>query len=154
MSKAKPHTAPTKKFDRELFNANDPQTRDSAKKLLPSKLKEILCLNEEPVLEDNLEAYGIDLICPKHNLSVEVETKHGWGSGKFQWDDMHIPRRKFIYTELEGNVFFVVFNTDRTQAGIMTKDSIKKERVVNKFNRLSRLYEDYISVPVEEIIWV
>ena len=67
---------------------------------------------------------------------------------------MHIPRRKFIYTELEGDIFFVVFNTDRTQAGIMTKDSSKKERVVNKFNRLSRLHEDYISVPVEEIIWV
>jgi len=47
-----------------------------------------------------------------------------------------------------------VFNTNRTQAGIMTKDSVKKERVVNKFNRLSRLHEDYISVPVEEIIWV
>jgi hypothetical protein len=92
MSKAKPHTAPTKKFDRELFNANDPQTRESAKKLLPPKLN--------------------------------------------------------------GDVFFVVFNTDRTQAGIMTKDSVKKERVVNKFNRLSRLHEDYISVPVEEIIWV
>ena len=36
----------------------------------------------------------------------------------------------------------------------MTIESIKKERVVNKFNRLSRLYEDYISVPVEEIVWV
>ena len=27
-SQAKPHTAPTKKFDRQLFNANDPQTRE------------------------------------------------------------------------------------------------------------------------------
>ena len=90
-SQAKPHTAPTKRFDRELFNANDPQTRESAKKLLPPKLKEILGLDEEPVLEDNPKAYGIDLICEKHNLSVEVETKHGWGSGKFQWGDMHIP---------------------------------------------------------------
>ena len=96
----KPHTAPTKKFDRQLFNANDPQTRESAKKLLPPKLKEILGLDEEPVLEDNPKAYGIDLLCEKHNLSV------------------------------------------------------KKQRVVNKFNRLSRLHEDYISVPVEEIIWV
>ena len=154
MNKVKPHTAPNKKFDRELFNENDPQTRESAKKLLPPKLKEILKLNEEPVLEDNPEPYDIDLICPKYNLSVEVETKHGWGSGKFQWGDMHIPRRKFIYTKIEGDVFFVIFNTDRTQAGIMTKDSVKKERVVNKFNRLSRLHEDYISVPVEEIIWV
>ena len=67
---------------------------------------------------------------------------------------MHIPRRKFRYTKVDGEVFFVVFNTDRTQAGIMTKDSVKKERVVNKFNRLSRLHEDYISVPVKEIIWV
>ena len=150
----KPHTAPTKKFDRQLFNANDPQTREPAKKLLPPKLKEILGLDEEPVLEDNPKAYGIDLLCEKHNLSVEVETKHGWGSGKFQWGDMHIPRRKFRYTEIDGDVFFVVFNTDRTQAGIMTKDSVKKQRVVNKFNRLSRLHEDYISVPVEEIIWV
>ena len=94
------------------------------------------------------------LLCEKHNLSVEVETKHGWGDGKFQWGDMHIPRRKFRYTKVDGEVFFVVFNTNRTQAGIMTKDSVKKERVVNKFNRLSRLHEDYISVPVEEIIWV
>ena len=153
-SQAKPHTAPTKRFDRQLSNANDPQTRESAKKLLPPKLKEILGLDEEPVLEDNPKAYGIDLICEKHNLSVEVETKHGWGSGKFQWGDMHIPRRKFRYTKIDGEVFFVVFNTDRTQAGIMTKDSVKKERVVNKFNRLSRLHEDYISVPVSEIIWV
>ena len=35
----KPHTAPTKRFDRKLFNANDPQTRESAKKLLPPKLR-------------------------------------------------------------------------------------------------------------------
>ena len=55
-SQSAPHTAPTKKFDRELFNANDPQTRESAKKLLPPKLKEILGLDELPVLEDNPKA--------------------------------------------------------------------------------------------------
>jgi len=153
-SQNKPHIAPTKRFDRRLFDANDPQTRKSAKKLLPPVLKEILNLSEEPVLEDNPKAYGIDLLCEKHNLSVEVETKHGWGSGKFQWGDMHIPRRKSRYLEIEGEVFFVVFNTDRTQAGIMTKDSVAKAKVVNKFNRLSRLHEDYLSVPVKEIIWV
>tara|TARA_R110001592_G_scaffold57752_1_gene175539 strand:- start:1018 stop:1473 length:456 start_codon:yes stop_codon:yes gene_type:complete len=150
----KPHTAPRKPFSQDLFNANDPQTRVAAKKLLPPALKKLLKLKEEPVLVDNEKKYGIDLLCPEHNLSVEVETKHGWGDGKFQWGDLHIPRRKGKYLEIEGHVFFVVFNTNRTQAGIMTKDSVSRAKVVNKFNRLSRLKEDYLSVPSEEVIWV
>jgi len=149
-----PHTAPTKRFDRQLFDDNDPQTRKAARKLLPTALKKILNLDEEPVLDDNPCRYDVDLICEKHNLSVEVETKHGWGDGKFQWGDMHIPRRKSKYLKKDGNVFFVVFNTSRTQAGIMTKESVSKAKIVNKFNRLSRLHEDYLSVPVDEIIWV
>lgn len=149
-----PHTAPTKRFDRQLFDDNDPQTRKAARKLLPTALKKILNLDEEPVLDDNPCRYDVDLICEKHNLSVEVETKHGWGDGKFQWGDMHIPRRKSKYLKKDGNVFFVVFNTNRTQAGIMTKESVSKAKIVNKYNRLSRLHEDYLSVPVAEIIWV
>ena len=95
--------------------------------------------------------YGMNIM---HAAPLALSVPQRGSRHGVTWGDMHIPRRKFRYTKVDGEVFFVVFNTDRTQAGIMTKDSVKKERVVNKFNRLSRLHEDYISVPVKEIIWV
>ena len=80
----KPHTAPTKNLT-DNYLMQTILRQESLQKNYYHQIKEILGLDEEPVLEDNPKAYGIDLLCEKHNLSVEVETKHGWGSGKFQW---------------------------------------------------------------------
>jgi hypothetical protein len=82
----------------------------------------------------NTDLYGIDLVGEYNGIpcGVEVEIKHCWSGQHFPFSTVHIAARKVKFIECKPYVFFVMLNTERTEALVVSPDSLQDITLVKK----------------------
>jgi hypothetical protein len=119
-----------KRFNRDLYNANDMPAKDKVKELLKDSGYKIV---------DNTKKTGIDLFLfkdGKHILSIETEIKRVWNSAEFPYESVNIPERKSKYLSLERPTVFVMFNNDLSSYLVIRGTDVEKSpkrEVPNKY---------------------
>lgn len=95
-----------KRFDKELFAANDLLARNKCKELLK---------DFDFVVEDNPKKMGVDLIVKNKagevQFYIETEIKRVW-EGDFKYDTVNFPSRKFKYCNLDKPTIFIMHSGD------------------------------------------
>ena len=140
-------------FDRQSYNQNDGR----AKKAMVDYLKS-LSFEDIEAKED----FYFDVSAKKdNNYFFEVEIKNQWGDyWPNSWEEVRIPERKQRLINRkekdypEHELYFVIFNTDCTQAWFI-KDKIVDESSVGTIQNSSRtgephLAEPFFHIPVEK----
>jgi hypothetical protein len=99
----------------------------------------------------NRDKYGIDLVgeCNGYQCGVEVEVKHAWSGEHFPFEDVHIAARKVKFIECKPYVFYVIVNAERTQALIVTPESLDNIMLVKK-PTVHTASEWFMQVPLHE----
>ena len=140
-------------FDRQSYNQNDGR----AKKAMVDYLKS-LSFEDIEAKED----FYFDVSAKKDkNYFFEVEIKNQWGDyWPNSWEEVRIPERKQRLINRkekdypEHELYFVIFNTDCTQAWFI-KDKIVDESSVGTIQNSSRtgephLEEPFFHIPVDD----
>ena len=143
-----------RKFDKQSYMAND----ERAKKAIVS----YLVANKFTDIEAKEDFY-FDVSAKKDkNYFFEVEIKNQWGDyWPHTWKEVRIPERKSRLMERkekdypEHDLYFVVFNTDCTQAWFI-KDSDVDDSSVGRIQNSKQpkdsphLREPFFHIPVEK----
>jgi hypothetical protein len=85
-----------KPFNQQLFDENDPESREIVRELY-------MWFNKSTKIIDNPNRYGVDLL--QYNLigkpyrAIEVERRSWWRGERFPFDTIHIPTRKIKYVQ-------------------------------------------------------
>ena len=132
-------------FDRQSYNQNDGR----AKKAMVDYLKS---LSFEDI--ESKEDFYFDVSAKKDkNYFFEVEIKNQWGDyWPNSWEEVRIPERKQRLINRkekdypEHELYFVIFNTDCTQAWFI-KDKIVDESSVGTIQNSSRTGEPHLEEP-------
>ena len=142
-----------RKFDRQSYIAND----ERAKKAIVS----YLVANKFTDIEAK-EDYFFDVSAKKDkNYFFEVEVKNQWGSSwNPSWKEVRIPERKRRLIDKKNkeypdhDLYFVVFNTDCTQAWFIKDDTVSSSTVgtIQNSKRVGEphLKEPFFHIPTEE----
>jgi hypothetical protein len=134
-----------RKFDKKSYEANDAR----AKKAIVS----YLVANKFTDIEDK-EDYYFDVSAKKDkNYFFEVEVKNQWGSSwNPSWKEVRIPERKRRLIDKKNkeypdhDLYFVVFNTDCTQAWFIKDDTVSSS-TVGKIQNSRRVGEPHLKEP-------
>jgi hypothetical protein len=99
----------------------------------------------------NRDQYGIDLVgeCNGYQCGVEVEIKHSWSGQHFPFKNVHIAARKVKFIECKPYVFYVIVNAERTQALIVTPESLDNIMLVKK-PTVHTTTEWFMQVPLDD----
>src|SRR4051812_26709882 len=98
-----------KKFNRQLFEKNDPKSRKLVKDFF----------NERGiVLKDHPNKYDIDLMTDDGLVRVEVEHRLNWDSVGFPYDEINVPERKEKFFGA-GNTHYVILSRDYKHLGFI-----------------------------------
>mgnify|MGYP003113025497 CR=1 FL=1 len=140
-------------FDRKSYNENDAR----AKKAMVN----YLTLHNFTDVVDK-EDYYFDVSAKKDKgYFFEVEIKNQWGSSwNPNWKEVRIPERKRRLIEKKNkeypdhDLYFVVFNTDCTQAWFIKDDTVSSSTVgtIQNSKRVGEphLKEPFFHIPTEE----
>ena len=133
------HGSTLKKFDQQLFDADDP-----AKHLIVDWL--VARGNRAWV---NPDQFGIDVLCEnsRGSFGVDVEVKHNWVSGRFPFDVVHWAERKRKFCGPDS--WFVMLSSDRGQALVASGGDVGASPVVVKDTRLTQ-GESFMAVPLSK----
>ena len=134
-----------RKFDRQSYIDND----ERAKKAIVS----YLVANKFTDIEAK-EDYFFDVSAKKDkNYFFEVEVKKQWGSSwNPSWKEVRIPERKRRLIDKKNkeypdhDLYFVVFNTDCTQAWFIKDDTVSSS-TVGKIKNSRRVGEPHLKEP-------
>ena len=134
-----------RKFDRQSYMAND----ERAKKAIVSYLVD----NRFTDIEAK-EDYYFDVSARKDkDYFFEVEVKNQWGSSwNPSWKEVRIPERKRRLIDKKNkeypaqDLYFVVFNTDCTQAWFIKDDTVN-EAYVGTIQNSTRVGEPHLKEP-------
>lgn len=83
---------------------------------------------------------------------IELEVKRRWRGSRFPYRDVQFPRRKVKYIDLPIVGYWVLFNEDCSECGIISLSHIKNYpfRTVN----CSGIgLDDFKVIPVEDMVW-
>jgi len=143
-----------RKFDKKSYEANDAR----AKKAIVS----YLVANKFTDIEDK-EDYYFDVSANKKGMKFffEVEIKNQWGAHwNPTWEEVRIPERKRRLLEKKKNeypdhdLYFVVFNTDCSQAWFIKDEAVDKAIVgtIQNSRRIGEphLKEPFFHVPIDD----
>jgi hypothetical protein len=125
----------SKPFSPELY-----ETNDSAKELVIEWFR----LNGIDTWV-NPDQYGIDLL--SDDVAFEVEVKHNWSGSEFPFGTVHLPGRKMKFAN--DNSVFVMLNSERTHAMLISGTLVKNSKVVTK-NTIYTNDEQFIEVDVSD----
>lgn len=95
-----------KRFDRELYNQFDQKAKNYA--------KDIFHTNTKFEVKENPKKMGVDLIAYENDIAtfyIEVEIKKALDK-PFNYDTIHLPGRKFKFTNLDLPTLFMWFSSD------------------------------------------
>ena len=146
-----PHN--NRKFDKQSYMAND----ERAKKAIVS----YLVANKFTDIEAK-EDYYFDVSAKKDkDYFFEVEVKNQWGSSwNPSWKEVRIPERKRRLIDKKNkeypdhDLYFVVFNTDCTQAWFIKDDTVSSSDIgtIQNSRRVGEphLKEPFFHVPTEQ----
>tara|TARA_R100000781_G_scaffold1621_1_gene2764 strand:+ start:858 stop:1325 length:468 start_codon:yes stop_codon:yes gene_type:complete len=142
-----------RKFDKQSYMAND----ERAKKAIVS----YLVANKFTDIESK-EDYYFDVSAKKDkNYFFEVEVKNQWGSSwNPSWKEVRIPERKRRLIDKKNkeypdhDLYFVVFNTDCSQAWFIKDDTVSSSTVgtIQNSRRVGEphLKEPFFHIPTEQ----
>jgi hypothetical protein len=142
-----------RKFDKQSYMAND----ERAKKAIVS----YLVANKFTDIEAK-EDYYFDVSAKKDkNYFFEVEVKNQWGSSwNPSWKEVRIPERKRRLIDKKNkeypdhDLYFVVFNTDCSQAWFIKDDTVSSSTVgtIQNSRRVGEphLKEPFFHIPTEQ----
>ena len=137
-----------KKFDKELFNDNDPKCRKVVKDYLA---KYNIFVNDNP------NKYGVDLLSEDESVQLELERRTGWIKEEFPFKEVNIPERKAKFFT-NGKVSYVVISNDYSHIGIITPKKVQKyidkKYLKESSNRFIQSGELFYKIPKSEFKWV
>lgn len=134
-----------KRFDKELYAANDNKAREAIKAILK---------DSDYRVEDNIKKMGIDLLLYKgdaHIGYIECESKKNW-TDNFKYDTLQIPERKRKYTGLDKKSFFVVFNKDFSQYMVVKDSELLNSPTKEVPNKYVHSGELFFQIPISKTI--
>lgn len=137
-----------KKFNKKLFNQNDPKSRDVIKQYFKK---------HNVVLKDNDNKYDVDLISEDGSVKFEIERRLVWTKTEFPYDDINLPERKAKYF-LENNVSYIIISKNYSHIGIILGDKIKKylndDCLKESRNKFVSHGELFYKLPKSEFKWL
>lgn len=119
-----------KRFDPELYAANDALAKEFVKNLLKGTAYQAI---------DNVKKRGVDLLIYKdsvHICNIECEIKRVWKESKFPYESVQIPARKEKYAILDKPTIFVMLNNTQSDYLAFTNKEMlasPKVEVPNKY---------------------
>lgn len=131
-----------KKFDKDLYDANDKIAREKAK-LYFSRFNF--------TVTDNPDKYGPDLILTDgtNKCFVECEIKHNWKGETFPFNTIQFPERKSKFAKM-GVVFFML-NSEADHAIIVSGNVLLQSPMVEVSNKYVPSGENFFQVPVDKV---
>ena len=129
-----------KKFDKELFNENDPAKYLAIEYFKKSGKNAIV----------NPKRYGIDLIVDDE-FYCEVEVKRRWSGENFIYGDLQIPFRKSKFITADKPVIFMVMNLERTHAFLVKGEDVMNSKVDEVSNKYARQGEYFYKVSLDKL---
>lgn len=137
-----------KRFDKKLFNQNDPKSRNVVKEYFKK---------HDVVLKDNDDKYGVDLISEDESVKFEIERRLVWDKKDFPYDDINLPERKAKFF-LENNVSYIIISKNYSHIGIILGCDIKKylndDCLKESRNKFVKSGELFYKLPKTEFKWI
>ena len=137
-----------KRFDKNLFDQNDPKSRDIVKEYFK---------RYNIVLKDNEDQYGVDLISEDGSIKIEVERRLNWNRCEFPFSDINLPERKAKFFKTGGTTYVIV-SKDYSHIGIIKRKDIHQfisdQNLKENKNRLVQQNELFYKLPKSKFKWI
>lgn len=137
-----------KKFDKDLFEKNDPTCRQIVKKFL---------LKNNIVVDDNPNKYGVDLLSEDESVQIEIEHRLSWVKDEFPYSEINVPERKAKFFS-SGKVSYVIVSKNYSHIGVITGEKIKKyinlDNLKESSNKFISSGEMFYKIPKTDFKWV
>lgn len=132
-----------KKFDRELFEANDTAARHAVTRYILA--------TSDVTVENNPDKYGVDLLVTGGlmDYAVECEIKRVWKGEDFPWDTLQLPERKAKFIRAGVPVEFWILNNELTHAMVIQTDVLLSLTPVEVPNKYVAQGEKFFQVPID-----
>ncbi|MEY3422569.1 MAG: hypothetical protein RIR48_2886 [Bacteroidota bacterium] len=136
-----------KKFDRELYEANDKLAKNAAKNVL----SEFGYKN----VRESTKRTDVDLIVADNTgeilFYVEVERKLVWTEKNFKYENVQFPERKAKYAKLDKPTYFLMFSNDMENYLVVKgKDLLQSPREIVR-NKYIKYGEYFFQVPLNKV---
>lgn len=138
----------TKRFDRDLWLANDKVAKESVENLfnLPwNKKFEVLEHESHTAVDMEIFVDG-DIVA-----NLETEIKRVWKGSGFQYDTVQFPERKRKFCELAEPTIFVMWNFDCTSFMAVTSTDMLNSPVKEVPNKYVYKGELFFQVPLSKV---
>lgn len=133
-----------KRFDRELYDAND--------KLAKEKLR-VLLSNFD--IRENPKKRDVDILvydkAGNHVANIETEIKRVWKGPKFEYANVQFPERKAKYAKLDKPTLFVMFNEDQSAFLVVKNTDLLSSPCVEVPNKYVYKGELFFQVPLDKV---
>lgn len=138
-----------KRFDRQLYEANDKLAKENVLKLFNKMRKKYDVV-------DNPKKRGVDLFVERHGehtFNIECEIKRVWKDQKFPYDSIQFPQRKKKFAELDKPTLFVMFNNDQSAFVAVTSNDLLSSPLAEVPNKYVYKGEMFFQVPLEKAVF-
>lgn len=133
-----------KRFDKELYEANDKLAKETLTGLLPN-----FDVRENPKKRDvDLLVYDKD---GNHVANIETEIKRVWKGPDFKYDNVQFPERKAKYAKLDKPTVFVMFNEDLSKFLVVKDKDLLSSPCVEVPNKYVYKGEQFFQVPIDKV---
>lgn len=133
-----------KRFDRELYDKTDTLAKNHCVALLT---------NLGYTVRENPKKRDVDLLIYKgeqHIFNVETEIKLVW-NGKFKYDTVQFPERKFKYATLNKPTYFIMWNADQSEYLVVKDKDLITSPVKEVRNKYVFQNELFFQVPLSKV---
>lgn len=134
-----------KRFDPELYIANDALAKENVLKILDKR---------KYTMQVNPKKRGVDLHIfhkGKHVLNIETEIKRVWKKKNFEYETVQIPERKNKFANLKIPTLFVMFNADQSSYLVIKDKDLIKSPLVEVPNKYMFKGEYFYQVPLKKV---
>lgn len=135
-----------KRFDRDLYEANDKLAREKVRAVAPGF-----------DIRDNPKKRDVDLLvydkAGNHVANIETEIKRVWKGPDFKYDNVQFPERKAKYAKLDKPTIFVMFNEDQSKFLVVRDSDLLSSPCVVVPNKYVYAGEQFFQVPLDKVVF-
>lgn len=135
-----------KRFDKELYEANDKLAREKVRAVAPGF-----------DIRDNPKKRDVDLLvydkAGNHVANIETEIKRVWKGAQFQYTSVQFPERKAKYAKLNKPTIFVMFNEDQSAFLVVRDTVLISSPCVEVPNKYVYKGEQFFQVPIDKVVF-
>jgi len=137
-----------KKFDKQLFDQNDPKSRSVVKEFFKK---------HNLLFKDNTDKYGIDLLSSDETVGIEIERRLVWVGNSFPYDEINLPERKTKFFLKNIATFYVILSKDYSRMGMISGKVIKEyltdDLLKENSNKFVNNGELFYKIPKNKFKW-